>query len=149
MIRKIKSKDKQNFISYCLMHKNSDFYVVKDKQRMFIDNIKTINYVWNNILKKGDKAYIYEDNSIIKGIFVITGFADKSFRKYLKVLCDNNKIVDKMFKVLVWDYKKELFLRIKRYNEIGKVAKKYKFLFYAGRGKEILLRRLLKDNGVK
>ena len=141
MIRFIKSKDKLSFIDFCINYKDTYFdkYITKDKKRIFLSEYKIVEKVFNNILKKGDIGLILEEKGAILGLVIITGYADKFFRKYIKLLSSNYKYNDSFFKYISWNFAdKELFIKIKKTNPLVKLANKYHWIFKGNRGEEIL-----------
>lgn len=151
MIRLINNKDYYNFITYC-ENKDfyQDFYITKDNQRLFLTNQVVAQKVFKDCLKHGDKAYVCESGSFFKGLLLITGYADKFDRKYIKILADNKTIVDDLLRILIWNVTTESYLKIKKDNPIGKSCsrltynengeRKYYFSFLGNRGNEILLK---------
>jgi len=94
MIRTLKSRDLKNFIHYCSQtDDHSDFYIVKNNERVFLSDPKASKKVFNNCLKCADKCLIYEENNEIKGILILTGFVDKFHQKHLKIFTDNNNTI--------------------------------------------------------
>lgn len=142
MIRHLKIKDKITFLDYCTKEDPyEDFYITKDNKRLFLKDTKVASMIFRNVLKKCDKCLIDEEQGIIRGILLIVGYSDNAHRKYVKVLADSINIMHRLFKVLVWDSKDEIFIKVKRDHNIIRVAKKYKFIFCGGRGREVLLKR--------
>lgn len=111
-----------------------DFYITKNKERMFLTNLNFIE----KILDTQD-VYVLNDKEI-KGVLLI--YKEKGFRPYVKILADNQDSARNLFKFLIWNYlDKELFLKVKKDNPIIKIAQKYGFIFSGDRGQEILLFR--------
>lgn len=128
-----KDKEKVNQILEDTPDLWGDFYLTKNNIRLFIrDN----SHILFDALKKGDKIIFGE-----KAIGVITGFSDKANRKYLKVLFQDEKQADKILKVLNWNIKYDVFIKIKKYNPLKRVLQRNGFRFFKGRGKEILFIR--------
>lgn len=137
MIRRLKPKDRIDFIDYCLRQRNSDFYVTKNNNRLFLNNPKVCEKVYNDIMKRGDLCYVLDDGQI-RGLLMIVGYADKAPRKYIKIATDSDKIADNLLRSLNWYFKKEVYLKIKKHSSLCRIAKKYKFYFVGSRGKELL-----------
>jgi len=151
MIRLINCKDYFNFILFCENRdSHSDFYVTKDNKRLFLTDRAIARKVFNDCIKHGDKAYAHEEAGQIKGILLITGFADKFDRKYIKLFATNHKTLEGLLRVLIWNVTFESFLKIKKDNPIGNLCRrltynengvrKYYFTFLGNRGNEILLK---------
>jgi hypothetical protein len=79
--------------------------------------------------------------SEIDGVMFVTGFSDKSDRKFIKPLVKDIDSADKLLKVLVWHMSCDLWAKIKKNNPIKKALIKNNFKFAGDRGKEILLVR--------
>ena len=71
--------------------------------------------------KKNDICLLQEDGNIFKGILIVTGFADKSSRKYMKILSSDQKIIDDLVKCLTWTFGEDLFIKIKKDNPIAEI----------------------------
>jgi len=126
-----------------------DFYLTKERNRLFI--IENPDVLFKS-LKKGN-VIVFND----KGLLIVTGYADKKItifdykikeeriintRKYLKILAQDEKTMDKLIKVLSWNLNTELWAKIKINNPVKNVLEKngfYKALPL--RGKEIVLKR--------
>lgn len=110
-----------------------DFYITRDNLRLFIkDNLD----VFFSCLKQGDKIAFYEN-----GIAFITGFSDKAKRKYIKVLAKDKDSASNLLKIVNWNIKIPLFVKIKKYNPIKKAFLDNNYVFKGGRGSEVLLQK--------
>ena len=137
MIRNIKMKDKVRFIEFCKDYKDYfyDNYITLERERKFLNEVKISKILFNNIMKRGDKAIIYEENETIKGILIIVGFSDHFPRKYVKCLADD-QIANKLFRFLNLNYNCELFMKLKYNNPLCEIIKIHKFRKCADRGRE-------------
>ncbi|MHA1787850.1 MAG: hypothetical protein ACTSXT_01355 [Candidatus Helarchaeota archaeon] len=110
-----------------------DFYITKNNIRLSIrDNL----HILFNDLNKGNKI-IFNQNVV----GVITGFADKTNRKYLKLIYNDVNKVGKILKILNWNFSEDLYIKIKKKNPIQKVLLYNGYKFKGGRGKELLFVR--------
>jgi len=144
MIRTLTSKDFLKFFEFCTNSNNdsfADFYITKDNERKFISDPKVAKKVFSSALKHGDKCYLLETDGIIRGIFLIVGYADKFNRKYIKVIAENEQALDDLFKGVSWQVNTDLWLKVKKENPVAIIAKRWGFRFQGSRGKEILLSR--------
>jgi hypothetical protein len=108
-----------------------DFYVTKNNLRLFIkDNVDVIL----QDVKHGDYAIYSKD-----GVCFVVGYSDNSKRKYLKILVNSISSVEKFLKVIDWNIKEELFVKLKKNNPVINILLKNGFEFLGGRGREILL----------
>lgn len=110
-----------------------DFYLTKNNLRLFIR--ENLDLLFENV-EKGD-LIVFSDNSIT----LMTGFADKSSRKYLKVLARTEEeqidIINKVLSTIDID----LYIKPKKNNPLVRTLKKLRFVFVGGRGEEILMFR--------
>lgn len=129
----LSKKEKQEIVSllYELKDVYGDFYITRNNLRLFIkENPDTLF----DCLKKGDFIAFTE-----KGVGIVTGFSDKSNRKYLKILAQDDATVSDLIKVISWNTKCDLHFKIKKNNPLKKVLERNGFRFCGDRGKEILL----------
>jgi hypothetical protein len=130
---RLSKKDKQEVLSILnnISDIYRDFFITKNNLRLFIhDNTELFFSCLNN----GDKIVFGEE-----GIAFVTGFSDKSPRKYLKILVKQPEDAQKLVSLINWNLDIELFVKLKVNNPIVEVLKKIGFEFMAGRGKEVLL----------
>ena len=110
-----------------------DFYLTRNNIRLSIKENLSELY---KLLKLGDKI-LFDEN----GVAVIIGYAEKSPRKYIKILTKNKKVTNKFIKNLNWNLSGELFIKIKKLNPIKKILLENNWNIIGFRGKEILLKR--------
>jgi hypothetical protein len=110
-----------------------DFYVTKKNLRLFIQDNKNILF---NDMKKGDLIAFGEE-----GIGIITGYSDKSPRKYIKILANTQTNADKLIKCLLWNVKCDLWAKVKANSFLRLALENNNFRYYKYRGREILLFR--------
>jgi hypothetical protein len=128
MIRKLNPTDELNFVDYCQKRdKFSDFYVLKNHHRVFLTDIKVAKLVFTDIIRRGDKCWIVEKSADFSGILLITGYANKSNRKYIKILSDTRKDTNSLINFALNDIRIDLFCQLKQNNYIYPVLKKYGF----------------------
>jgi len=152
MIRELNKKDKISFIDFCVNYRNSfeENFITINKERKFLNNYSIAEKVFDNIIRKGDKAFVLEEKSEIKAAIIIVGFSDSFPRKYVKILANENNHILWLMKYLNWHIYNEVFLKIKKLNKINRLLSyydrekkimKYKFNweFLASRGNEVLL----------
>ena len=149
MIRLLNNKDYSNFLEFCLNQGSKpDFFVTKNNQRFLLNHTDIASKVFNDCTKHGDKCFISEENGIINGVILITGYSDKTDRKYLKVCANSFKIIKGLFKFLTWNHTSKLYIKAKRNNSLikflerrveGKIYYKYFFNFAGIRNDEIML----------
>jgi hypothetical protein len=154
MIRLINSKDYLNFSVFCEAHKNNpELYITKDNKRISLSDPIVCRKVFNNCLRHGDKAYIYEEAGFILGMILVIGFADKFERKYLKIIGSHPTVLDGLFRYLTWNLNTESYLKVKLNSPLLKICKhlaykqnfekKFYFTFLGKRGyngDEVLLK---------
>ena len=134
---KIKStlskKDKKQIFSILeeLSDVFGDFYLTRNNIRLYIKENIEILY---KLLSQGDKI-VFNEN----GMAVVIGYAEKSPRKYLKLLVRDNIVADRLLKNLDWNIPDDIFIKIKKTNPLKEVLLKNKYKFIGDRGREILL----------
>lgn len=118
----------------------ADFYVTKNYQRIFLN--ENIDLLFR-LLRTGEKI-VYNE----KGLLITTGFSDKSERKYVKILAENEQIADKLLKVLLWNVNTiNLWIKVKANNPIINALINNGWRIFKYRGQEILYVRRPKPNG--
>jgi len=132
MIIKLKEKNLIDILELTNRVKDdfSDFFITKNRERKFINNIETIKYV----LKKFECFGIYDKD--LSGIAFV--YHDKGFRYYIKFLSFYNSTANKLIQHILWHNDKELFIKIKKENKILKYLNSFSEI--GSRGKEILLK---------
>jgi len=110
-----------------------DFYITKDNLRLFLK--ENISLLFDG-LKTGDKICYDKE-----GIIFVTGFSDKNPRKYIKLLVKNEKAANDLLSTLSWTLKCSLWAKLKVRNPLVEVLKNNNFVYFASRGKEVLLVR--------
>jgi len=121
----------------------SEFFVTKNNLRLFLK--ENISLLFEGL--KNTNKIAYEDN---KGIILVTGFDDDSSRKYIKFLVKDDKSANDLLQVLNWNLTCDLWCKIKTRNPLIEVLKANGFIFFAFRGKEILLvRKCIKKEKIK
>ena len=119
-----------------------EFFITKNNLRLFLKENTSLLF---DGLKAGDKI-VYDKEDII----FVTGFSDKSPRKYIKFLVKNNESISSLLLLLSWNLKCDLFAKIKINNPLLDVLYFNKFDNIASRGKETLLCRkyIKKDKSI-
>jgi len=110
----------------------SDFYITKDNTRLFIRENQDLFF---ECLKRGDKIAWNE-----KGIAFITGWSDKSSRKYIKILSEDEQSAEQLIKVTFWHVDCSLFAKVKKDSPLRRVLERNQFRFAGDRGSQILLK---------
>lgn len=128
MIRQIKAKDKQKFIYYCQKKDEyNDFYIIKNNNRLLLDNLKYAKICVNEALKKGNKIFIAEENNEIIGVMLVVGYTDKAPNKYIHILSDSNKITKNLLKFLFWTLDIDVYIKVKENNPLKYILQKNYF----------------------
>jgi len=112
--------------------KFNDFYLTQEKSRRFL-NEKSV------ALKAIKKYQVFGSfSSELDGLFIIID--EKGFRRYLKILVKNNKIVDDLLKFINWNFaEKDLYIKIKKDSNMLDMLKKNYYQIIGDRGREFLL----------
>jgi hypothetical protein len=107
---RIKEEDKFKIVEIIgnVVDVYKDFYITKNNLRLFIkDNLD----VFFSCLKQGDKV-VFDKNSIV----FVTGYSDKSERKYVKILTDNPSEASSLLLYLLNDINIDTYIKIKKNN---------------------------------
>lgn len=135
MIEKLNLKHKLDVYEFVMDNNDvyQDFYVTINKERKFIKD-------WDIIHKLIHKQefYGYFDSGM-KGCMII--LREKGFRTYLKLFAIDRKFATGLIKFLNWNYKEEIFVKIKKDNWLCNILQKNRFRIIGFRGKEILLKK--------
>lgn len=123
MIRKLNNKDFINFFEY-----------LKDRNE-FISafNIKKL---FRDCVQSRKTAIIIENDNKILGLLLITKEDNKNF---LTIDSDNIKNSKYLLQVLFWNFKKEIYAKIKKSNKLGFLLKKFNFRIIDKKDDEFLM----------
>jgi len=111
MIRKIKTKDINNLYTFLQARdKKADFNKAKE--------------IVKNGTKNSHFSLVIDNEKSIDGLLVVEPKDDKF---YLTLETKSKNDTRHMLQVLFWDFKKELYINIKKTNKIGFELKKLKF----------------------
>lgn len=114
-----------------------DFYLTKENQRLFIKEKKSLK----KLLKESHNVF-FEDRHNNKGIVLIwkSSGGDKT-RNYIKLVASNLKEAKGLLTMLLWNYSKELYVKIKKNSPFIEAYKERGFKLIGLRGEEILFCR--------
>jgi len=113
VIRNIKSSDKSNFCDYLNQKENT----------LFSDcSFQNLERNFNSFIKFNKFCIMDEENGEIRGILFIEN------KNYIKTIYDNPQILDRLLQILLWNFKKDLILKINDYKIVSTI-KKYYFRF--------------------
>ena len=115
-----------------------DYYLTKNNLRLFIK--ENVDVLFQD-LAKGDKIVLGE-----RGMINVVGFADKSERKYIKILTSDLDEVQKLMFAVRAEIHEDLYCKLKKDNPIKDLVMKFGFEFFGDRGQEVLLKRGKKNN---
>ena len=133
------NKKERKFVGYILDNTcdlYSDFYVTKDNVRIPLRDNPEILYEY---LNKGDVIVYEEDNET--GIGLVTGWSDKAFRKYVKILTKDEHLASNLLKIINWNANINLYAKLKKNNPLVKIFLHNQYKFKGDRGSEVLLCR--------
>lgn len=140
MVQKYIDKDFLNLLVFLKSNRNSDFYYTKDNIRIFIDSEKKLK----TLLKESRNIYLIKEKGDVCGAILIwKSFStlSKTERFFVKINSLDIKVGDKLLTVLLWNFSKELYVKLKKGSSLLDVFKNKGFRFIGDRGKEILLFR--------
>jgi hypothetical protein len=90
--------------------------------------------------------YTKKENGDYQGcILVLRSSGAGINRYYVKVVAKNSKIAEELVIVLIWNFHKELFIKMRKDNKFLSAFKKKGFRFQGSRGIQLLLKREKSD----
>jgi hypothetical protein len=136
MITRLNQKNVFDVLSF--LSRNSDscqeMYITKDKQRIFLkNNLKLIKRILEH-----QECYGWFSSEMF-GLLIV--YREKEFRPYLKILADTTSVAEDLIKFFNWNNHSEVFVKIKKYNNISRILQSNKFRIMGFRGQEILLKK--------
>ena len=138
MIQYYSSKKRIDLLFFVKNNFNEDFYVTINNKRKFVVNSETLNL----FLKNSFNVLLNYENGDINGVIGVWKSNGANIeRSYVKLLASNYKVAYKLLSVLLWNTKRELFVKIKKNSSFLSLFKEKGFKFFGDRGSEILLKR--------
>lgn len=137
MINQLKSVEKDGvYLSEIISSvKSNDFYFTLNNKRIVINDLSKLK----QLLKESYNTF-YECSENKKGIVMIwKSFGGNKERCYVKILADSPQTARDLLTVLLWDYKKDLYVKLRRNSEFFPIFIEKGFEFRGGRGLEVLL----------
>ena len=108
-----------------------DFYITKDRNRIFINKLDILK----SLLKTQECYGLFDEGW--KGLLIL--YYEKGFRKYVKFLAKNLDNAEKLIRYLLWNHSEELYAKLKKDNPIVSLLLNKGFISLGDRGREILL----------
>jgi hypothetical protein len=140
-----KSIDLLNLLSHFEENTNYDFYYTKDNSRYYITDLISLK----NFLKTISTAYIAKEKDDYLGIITVwKGVSDDKVRYYIKLSAKTTKIASDLITVLLWNFNKELYVKIRKDSKFIEAFKQKNFRFIGARGSQILLNRKFIPNKI-
>jgi len=121
MIRQLTSKDKINFIDYCL-------------SKNYSKDIKKLNKLYNDILKRNTKCLVFENNEF-NGLIIIE---KKNKKSYVTILTNSNKIAFHLIKHYIWNNEDSLYIKFSKWNYLIKLLNKLGFRIISKKGNKTI-----------
>lgn len=119
-----------------------DFYYTKDNTRIYITDINNLK----TFLRGTSIAYGYRNKGDYQGIIVAwKSIGGDKKRYYIKIKAKSKKVAQDLLTVLLWNFNKDLFCKIKKDSQFLEVMKFKGFRFEGSRGTQILLHRKPND----
>lgn len=138
MIEKLKREDYLSVLLFLKENRDSDFYYVDGELRKYITDRKSLK----QLLKKSKNIYICKERGDVIGIVLVWNHKNGALnRNFVKITATNTKTVKDLITVFLWNYYKELYIKIKKESKFLQIIKERGFDFYRDRDKEILLYR--------
>ena len=142
MIERFKANIKHEYgflLDFVLNNTRGDFYyTANDFKRVYVTDVPSLK----KFIKSGGYIYTKKEKGDYVGIILaIATNENGKVRHYVKMSSKSPTIAKDLLTVLLWNCKKELFFRVKKYNRIMQVFKEKGFRFVDIRGDSILLNR--------
>lgn len=135
----IERLQKKHVVSICEFIKQNkdvyhDFYITRNKQRIFLNNTDIIS----KVLKNQEIYGLFDER--LRGLMMI--YREKGYRPYIKFFSIKMSDNIDLLKYLMWNFsEQDLYIKLKKSNPFCSVVQKYGFVFIGDRGSEILLMR--------
>jgi hypothetical protein len=115
-----------------------DFYITEDNVRLYMTNISNIR----KFLKQTCGVYVFKDHGEYKGLIgVWKSLGGGKTRYYIKIAALNFDIAKNLLTVLLWNFEKDLYIKLRKDSQFVSAFKNKGFRFHGGRGCQILLYR--------
>jgi hypothetical protein len=138
MIEKYRKKHFLDLLEFLKKNFDSDFYYTSNNSRVFIKESKQLK----EFLKNTDIIYLEcEKGDIIGVIAVWKSLGNNVKRYYVKISSRSNITSKNLLTILLWNFYKELYIKIKKNSKYYSILRDKKFDFVGDRGSELLLHR--------
>jgi ribosomal protein L28 len=136
MVEDYKKKDFISVLDFVKHNESYDFYFTGNNTRQLVRDEDSLR----NLLKISTDVRIIKDKGDVKGIILIWKSSGNNItRYYVKFNATDEKIANNLITVLIWNTKKDLFIKLKKNSKFLKVLKQKGFDFIGDRGSEILM----------
>ena len=139
MIEKLKKKPNYyELISFLIDSFNYDFYVTENNVRLYMTDIVNLK----KFLKQTSVVYFEKEHGDYVGIIGIwKSIGGGKARYYIKLAAKDFNTAKKLLTVLLWNFEKDLYIKIRKDSEFVSAFKNKGFRFKGGRGVQLLLYR--------
>lgn len=118
--------------------KEEDFFLTENNQRIRIDSEKTLKKLFRNC----SHVYHLEENGESQGVIAVWKSKGNDVeRSYVKISAKNSEDARKLITVLLWNFRKELYVKLRKNSPFTHVFKSKGFRFEHGRGLQNLMKR--------
>ena len=134
-----KNKNYWMLLEFIDNHFDYDFYYTQNNERIYINDEITLKA----LLRASNTIYVsHNDKEDINGIVLLwKSEGGGKQRYYVKLLADTEKIASNLLTVLSWNYKNDLFVKLRKDSKFLTAFKSKGYKFLGGRGIQILLHR--------
>ena len=131
-------KEEYDFILDFLKNNfNYDFYITHNNVRNYISDMSNLKM----FLKECKNVFVLQEDENFKGLISIWESTSDFQRNYIKINALNKDACNKLLTVLLWNTKKDLYIKLRKDSNYIEVFKNKGFKFQGGRGCQILLKR--------
>lgn len=117
---------------------NQDFYFYDNGSRNYIVDDQSLK----NLFKNSSHVFIKKEKGDYVGIVLVNKEnVSGEIRHYIKIVAKNNKIAEDILTVLLWNFPKQLFAKIRNDSRFVSVLKQKGFRFDSEKGCQLLLVR--------
>ncbi len=115
-----------------------DFYYYKADSKIYITDIPSLR----TAIKDSVCNYTYSDKGFYKGVvLVLKSDIPNNKRFYVKMNATDPKVALDLLTILLWNFNRDLYARVKKDSKFIDVLKYKGFRFVAVKGNQILLER--------
>jgi hypothetical protein len=131
-------KDLVSLVECIKTNKEEDFYLTENNQRIYVETIKQLK----KLIKDSTHVYYETNDCEINGLILVwKSKGGDLVRNYVKVSAKNPIEAEKLLTLLLWNFKNELYVKLRKGSPLINVFRGKGFHFEGGRGSQVLLKK--------